>query len=172
MVLAGSLLLTGCRTFKAGVPEPECQANLKAFYRAHVDWHLEYDARSTSVKALGFRPARGNRYAYFGMPDDRLVERSGPDEVVEAQDTGVGVDHVRYPDHAPVTVADVLPFVRPGLVGECPACEVTLVCAGRFDDLVGLDLRSISTAARLIDGREVPAGVVHRHEEASRAHAR
>lgn len=161
--LVAGLCMSGCRSFQAGFPEPECQANLKAFYRAHYDFHLEYDSRSTSVKALGFRPERGNRYAYFGMPDDLLVDRSSPDEVIEAHHTGFGVDLVRHPDSAPVTVAQVLPFVRPGLTGECPACEVTLVCAGRFDDL---DVRSISTAVRVVDGREVPAGMVHHHEKA------
>ncbi len=56
-----------------------------------------------------------------------------------------------------------------GISGTCPAsCQITIVGAGNIDDDPTIDVWSISTGSRIIDGQSVPAGVPHNHVDDTR----
>ncbi len=49
-------------------------------------------------------------------------------------------------------LAKVRSLVQPGLIGECPACQLTIACVGNTDDDDELDLLSLSTQTRYVFG--------------------
>ncbi|MFL5319274.1 MAG: hypothetical protein ACJ790_06420 [Myxococcaceae bacterium] len=49
--------------------------------------------------------------------------------------------------------------VVPGVEGVCPKCEVTVLCVGQMDDDATLDVWSVSTKARKLQGETVEAGM-------------
>jgi hypothetical protein len=66
---------------------------------------------------------------------------------------------VRAPQDRYVYLADPQGGVTLGLTGACPACDLTVACAGQLDEDPALDVWSVSTAARHgPDGRLIPPG--------------
>lgn len=151
--------------FQARAKQGECKANLKDWYTAQRAYFQEKDTYSTSTLEVGFVPERGNRYAYFAGPgalDDRTV--AVPQLVVGVQ--GIGVDTVRHATARAITFKQLPEGVGDmvGIQGECPECDITLVCAGQVDNDETLDVWSISSMAREAeDGTPIPAGVPFNH---------
>ncbi len=139
----------------------ECDSNLKSWFTSQRtrqrDMELAFDK-------LGFKPERGNRYAYFLAPgpmEDRSVEPPRGREGALA----IGVDLARHPTLRPITFADLPPDVArivglssPGCTDPA-TCDATMVCAANFDEDATLDVRSISLHNRKgPDGEMYSAG--------------
>lgn len=151
--------------FQSRSKQAECKSNLKAWYTAERAYHAEKDAYSASIQEVGFSPERGNRYAYFAGPgplEDRHAAQAASSEGVQ----GVGVDTAREVSRKPITFEQLPASLRRtvGVRGQCPECEITLMCAGQIDNDETLDVWSISSEARsLQDGTPIPAGVPFNH---------
>ena len=151
--------------FQARAKQSECKANLKAWYTAQRAHFQEKDTYSTSIQEVGFMPERRNRYAYFAGPGP-LENRSttGAQLVVGAE--GIGVDTLGVSNARAITFEQLPEGVGSmvGMQGECPECDITLVCAGQVDNDETLDVWSISTMAREADdGTPIPQGVPFNH---------
>jgi type II secretory pathway pseudopilin PulG len=151
--------------FQARSKQGECKANLKAWYMMERAYFQEKDTYSLSIQEVGFMPERRNRYAYFAGPgptDDRST--TGAQLVVGAQ--GIGVDTLGISTARPITFAQLPEEVGSmvGIQGECPECDITLVCAGQVDTDETLDVWSVSTMERQSeDGMTIPAGIPFNH---------
>jgi len=151
--------------FQARSKQGECKANLKAWYVTQRAYFAEKDTYSTSIQEVGFMPERRNRYAYFAGPgpvEDRST--TGAQLVVGAQ--GIGVDTLGISTARAITFAQLPEGVGSmvGIQGDCPECDITLVCAGQVDNDETLDVWSISTMAREAeDGTPIPEGIPFNH---------
>jgi hypothetical protein len=123
----------------------------------------------TSIESRGFQPEYKNRYLYLfsasGSAQDRTSAPDGGRHTVLLADTRA----------TPVPVNEELLAAIPtevlasaGIEGTCPRCEVTIVSAGNADADSTVDVWSISTKLRVIDGAEVPAGVPFNHVDDSK----
>jgi type IV pilus assembly protein PilA len=123
---------------------------------------------STHPATLGWYPERGNRYVYLFDRNGPLADRTTattdlPDDVV-----GVGADELGYPQlHTNQLRAGLPPELEAtlGITGTCPNCSITIACVSNLDSDDELDVRSISTADRTIDGERVEAGTVYVHSD-------
>lgn len=128
--------------------------------QAFAEQHL-FD---TSVESLRFQPEFANRYVYVfsasGAAQDRTQAPDGGMHTILLADTRAS----SRPDNARI-LAGVPPEVlaSAGVEGTCPACELTIVAAGNLDEDTTIDVWSISTKARTINGDEVPADVPFNH---------
>jgi hypothetical protein len=150
--------------FQARSKQTECKSNLKGWYVAQRAYHAQMDVYEPRIQKVGFSPERGNRYAYFAGPGP-LEVRSSP-QLERAEALGVGVDTLKYPMMQPISLEDLPADLgnMAGLSGKCPACEITLLCAGQVDNDETLDVWSISTKDRQVpEGESVPAGVPYNH---------
>ncbi|WP_223645633.1 fimbrial protein [Corallococcus sp. EGB] len=124
----------------------ECKSNLRAWYKRQQAHFRDTRTYEPVFAKVGFAPERNNRYAYFagtGPMELRGTERSDIPEGAVA----IGVDTFRFTYLRPLDV-EALPLsvkARLGVSGECPACDITLVCAGNTDDDPTLDLWILST---------------------------
>ncbi|QRN94376.1 fimbrial protein [Archangium violaceum] len=151
--------------FQARSKQAECRANLKAWYTTQRAYFQQKDAYSASIEEVGFSPERGNRYAYFAGPGP-LEERGTPQVVRTAAVQGIGVDTVKYAGAKPISLEQLPEGLGSmvGVQGECPDCNITLVCAGQVDRDDTLDVWSISTEERMLeDGTPIPGGVPFNH---------
>lgn len=149
LLLATVAVIPGVITFKRSARQSECRMNLKAAYLmegAFKEAHHEY---TTSITALEFKPEAQRRY---------LLRLSGTGSI---GDVGVAPDHPSAPsvEQLERRLPPAL-LAQTGLRGTCPACELTLLCVGNIDEDDDLDVWSLSTAPRVIDGHDVPAGTV------------
>lgn len=152
-------------TFSKRSKQSEAKANLKSAFTAEKAYFADQDAYSESIKEVGFQPERGNRYRYFFSTKGTALTPGG---TADDDMTGVTVDYARHsatpPDAAlfaaiPPALAGSL-----GVSGTCPdQCSVVVVAVGNVDTDAALDVWSISTEARVIDGESVPAGMPHQH---------
>jgi hypothetical protein len=151
--------------FQARSKQAECKTNLKAWYTGQRTYFAEKDTYSTSIQEVGFMPERRNRYAYFAGPgpvEDRSTK--GAQLVVGAQ--GIGVDTLGISTARAITFEQRPEGVGSmvGIQGDCPECDITLVCAGQVDNDETLDVWSISTMEREAeDGTPIPAGIPFNH---------
>jgi type IV pilus assembly protein PilA len=146
--------------YQGRAKQAECKVNLKAFYTAQSMHTMSAPGYEPVLSKVQFSPERGNRYAYFAGP--------GPMESRDsAQATGtegaqaIGVDTFKFSGQPPITFESLPPEVAGmvGLSGECPECDITMVCVGNIDQDPALDIWSISLKDRtLTDGTTVPAG--------------
>jgi type IV pilus assembly protein PilA len=141
--------------YKGRAKQSEAKANLKMLFTAEKGYFEQNGRYTTNLAALEMPLATGNRYAYFADASGPMQDRSGGAAVAEYR--AVGVDGHRHPEQARVTQAELagLP-VRPGISGECPRCEITLVAAANLDSDPTLDVWSISSAER----RDARGGVI------------
>jgi hypothetical protein len=146
IVVLGLIAVPNFMRFQARSKQSECKTNLKAAYTAERMWFADHDAYDTDPKRVGFNPEGGNRYLY------RLG--AGPNAVIAA-------DNVRHPevDNAALEAAVREHVPQLGVIGQCPQCEITIVCAGNIDSDGALDVWSISTAQR----GNTPAGSLMNH---------
>ena len=151
--------------FGAKAKQVEVKTNLKAAWIAEKAWFNEHQTYSESLEEIQFLPERGNRYRYVLALDNRvLVQGSRPDGGLHS---GVAVDERLAPRLSDATLLAAIPAslrAEVGLRGSCPtACRVTVVAVGDIDVDPTVDVWSISTEARVIDGESVPAGTPYKH---------
>ncbi|RKH58298.1 fimbrial protein [Corallococcus llansteffanensis] len=141
----------------------ECKSNLKAWYTTQKLHFRDTGTYEPVFAKVGFTPERINRYAYFvgqGPMEVRDEERSAvPDGAVS-----VGVDTFWFKELRPIDLEALPPQVkaRLGVSGTCPACDITLACAGNTDNDEALDVWVISTGPldlQDVDGQAAEPGV-------------
>lgn len=150
--------------FQARARQAECVSNLKSFYLAQRV-RDESTGFEPVLSTLGFNPERGNRYAYFAGPGP-MEDRSG----AQAQGTegaqAIGVDTFKFKGQRPITFEQLPPEAAEmvGLTGECPECDITMVCAGNIDGDDTLDIWSVSLKDRTsTDGSLIAGGEPYHH---------
>lgn len=134
--------------FQARSKQSEVKMNLKAAFSAEKAFFGEKDAYSDSASEVGFSPERGNRYLYVVSPESKI-----------------DADARMSPDNAALLAGiPAALMAETGVHGTCPdECHVTIVGVGNIDNDPDVDLWSISTEARTIDGTPVPAGQPYNH---------
>ena len=125
--------------YTARSKQSECKSNLKAAFFAQKSYFAEKDAWGESAQEIGFTVENRNRYAY----------RIGPDSVVPATLTTT--------PSAELEAAGLLEEV--GVHGDA----VTMTCAGNIDTDATLDIWSVSSEQRNVNGEVVPAGAPFNH---------
>jgi type IV pilus assembly protein PilA len=121
--------------FQARSKQSDCRTNLKSLYTSERMYQAEHDAFSNDVVKLGFSPER-SRYTYF-LGDGATVPPSAP-----------GV--------AAATERDLPPLQ--GGEPEVGDKAFVAVCAGNVDNDSLLDVWSISSEERVINGQKVAPG--------------
>ncbi len=143
--------------FQAKAKQTECKTNLKAAYAAEQAYHQEHGGYTSSLAELGWSPPRGNRYAYF-LGEGPYDERTG-NEPPPVGSIGAGVDRQKFPQQAEIGNDPALFGVSPGLTGDCPECEIAIVCAANIDTDAALDVWVITTGPiEDAQGRKIPPG--------------
>ena len=144
----------------------EAQYNLKGAFSAE---HVFFDQKNTfsvSIGEIGFAPERGNRYLYAFSSQGALLEQG---QSVSGH-VGVKADNAKYPDVDNAKLEAGIPdalWDEVGITGTCPDCAITIVAAGNLDDDDTIDVWSVSTKDRTIDGTPVTAGMPWRHVDDS-----
>lgn len=149
--------------FQGKSKQSEARANLKAAYVGQKSVFAEKDTYSSDLEETGFSPGPGNRYLYVLAAEGDLAKPGEPG----AGKVGVFADSAKFPaiDNEALERA-IPPELRAelGVQGKCPeACSITIVAAGNVDNDSTVDVWSISTKDRKIDGRQVTAGTPHNH---------
>lgn len=127
--------------FQARSKQTECKAELKGAFVGQRAFFEQNDKYSGSPSAIGFQPV-GGRYLYLVSLEGRLEPKLSP---TPTEQLLAGV---------PAELRDAL-----GVSGDCPQCTVTMACAGNVDGDPTIDVWSISSEPRIINGEQVPAGV-------------
>ena len=154
--------------FGARSKQAEAKSNLKGAFMAEKSWMVEHDAYSESIEEIGFSPERNNRYSYFFSKSVNPLLPGSPDG---GQHTGVAVEPRMGVGPAGALYAAIPPALisELGLRGKClERCNITIVAAGNLDTDPTIDLWSISTEDRIIDGTPVPAGLPYNHVDDTR----
>lgn len=144
----------------------EAQSNLKAAFAAERSFFAEKDTFSVAIDELGFAPERGTRYLYAFSTEGELLEPGRP----ISGHVGVKPDSARHPGVDVAAIERAIPdalWDDVGITGTCPECSITIVAAGNLDDDATIDVWSISTRDRTIDGTPVTAGTPWRHVDDS-----
>lgn len=163
MGVVAAIAIPNFLRFQSRAKQAECNINLRSFYvaqRANEGAGYEREFSKAS-----FMPERGNRYAYF-VDAGPMEDRSGPEARGVEEARAIGVDTFKHKDAQPVTFAQLPPDVaqQAGLLGECPKCDITLVCAGNIDRDDTLDVWTLSTGERTLpNGTIIPPGEAFHH---------
>lgn len=146
--------------FGARSKQAEVKSNLKALYTAEKSYFGEHAAYSESVEEVGYLPSRGLRYRYLLAPRGELLMAGQPDG---GQHSSIAAD-IMSPDNA-LLLSRIPPplLAEVGIKGECPACQMTIMAVGNLDNDSTVDVWSVSTADRTIDGEVVRAGTAYKH---------
>lgn len=153
--------------FNVRAKQAEVKTNLKAAFVAEKHFELENERYSEVVEEISFAPAAGNLYLYAFSAEPRLAVAGSFDPQVGVTHTGIAADARR----APAMSLEVLRRATPaalwedvGLRGTCPKrCVLTVVAGANLDADDTIDLWSVSTADRTLDGVTVPAGTPFNH---------
>ncbi|MDP3232046.1 MAG: hypothetical protein Q8N26_04675 [Myxococcales bacterium] len=140
----------------------EAQSNLKGAFSAERSFFAEKDTFSVVINEIGFSPERGNRYLYAFSSEGELLEPGKP----PIGHVGVKPDSSRHPHVDVAALERAIPdalWDDVGITGTCPECSITIVAAGNIDDDDTIDVWSISTKDRTIDGTPVTAGTPWHH---------
>ncbi|MDC0707057.1 fimbrial protein [Stigmatella sp. ncwal1] len=179
LLIAGGLVVLSCpcvgilaavaipnfMQYQGRARQAECKVHLKSFYTAQILHSESAEGYEPVLSKIGFSPERGNRYAYFAGAGP-LEMRSSADPTGTEQAQAIGVDTFQLTDQAPITFEMLPPEVaqQVGLTGECPDCDITMVCAGNLDRDSTLDIWSVSLKDRtLTDGTHIAAGQRFQH---------
>lgn len=148
--------------FGARSKASEAKSNLKAAFTAEKSFFGEYDRYSPFIEEVGFLPEAGNRYLYALSADGELSPPAP--RGLEERHTGVHSDPRFKASDADLEarVPDAL-WDEVGLSGECPKCDITILAVGNIDGDDDVDVWSISTRERVIDGVTVGAGTPYQH---------
>jgi type IV pilus assembly protein PilA len=128
--------------FQARSKQSECKMMLKSVVQMQQAYFAEHQKWADTSEELAFRPDKKSRYSYW----------VGPDSVVPA---GIGTTSAQELAAAyPEGMGELI-----GAHGNCPDdCEVTMACAGNIDNDATIDVWSVSTKQRTVNGEVVPAG--------------
>lgn len=150
--------------FNSRAKQSEAKVNLKSIFVAEKAFFADQDRYSESIAEIGWSPERGNRYLYALSADGDLLTPGG---TATKDTTGVLADSAK---HVELNNDDLEKGVPPelwkevGLSGTCPDdCGITAVAASNIDHDSVIDVWSVSTKDRQIDGVPVPAGQPHHH---------
>lgn len=144
--------------FQSRAKQSEAKANLRAAYTAEMMFFTSGNKYSESPFEVGFSPEHGNRYLYAFSTEGEL----GKAGAVAKEHTGVFADNGRFPE----IDNDALEKGVPQSVwDECGVQDdaITIVAAGNIDTDSTVDVWSVSTKDRTIDGKPVPAGTPYNH---------
>lgn len=125
--------------YQAKAKQSEAKVNIRSLFTAQKARYAETDAYSTEAGELGLMP--GTRYTCFVTPRSYVAPLQG---------AVVNFDELTLDDAA-----------RPGVTGDCPACEFTAVCAGNIDTDPAFDVWSISSVDRACGKAGVPCNDVN-----------
>jgi type IV pilus assembly protein PilA len=144
--------------FQSRSKQAEAKVQLKSAFIAQKAYFADQQKYSTSPEEVGFSPERGNRYLIAFSADGELAEPGQPSK----EATGVKADASRHPGVDNEAIERGIPaelMNEVGVSGKCPDdCAITIVAAGNIDADATIDVWSISTKARIIDGAQVSAG--------------
>jgi type IV pilus assembly protein PilA len=149
--------------FQAKAKQSEARANLKAAFVGQKAVFGEKDTYSTDLEEVGFSPGPGNRYLYVLAAEGDLAKPGEPG----AGKVGVFADSAKFPDIDNEALERAIPpelRAELGVQGKCPEeCSITIVAVGNVDRDSTVDVWSVSTKDRKIDGRQVLGGTPHNH---------
>lgn len=157
---AGASFWFGVFRMRSQTRYGEAFANLKAAYVAETSYFKGTGRYEESVEEVGFLPERGNRYRYvFSQTGDSFSPGDPPDGGAH---TSVLADAVKYPT---ANNALLLSGIPPALLSTAgiDSTGITIIAAGDIDSDPTIDVWSISTNNRIIDGGVVKAGTPFRH---------
>lgn len=150
--------------FNVRAKQAEVKSNLKAAFAAERAFFLDHDRYSTDVDELGFSPLEG-RYLYAFAVEGRRRPAGAP-AGTPGQHTGVEAAKRHLTRFTNDQLEDAVPeslWGELGVSGECPKCDVTVLGVGDLDGDATVDVWTISTKERTIEGVIVPAGEAHNH---------
>lgn len=152
--------------FGARSKQSEVRNNLKAAFVCERALRDDKDTLSERIDEIGFMPERGNRYLYLLSTEGEVQDRSAP-TLPTGSFTGIAPDAFRHVGADVEALERAIPrelWNELGVTGTCPeACDITIVGAGNIDTDEAIDVWSVSTKERTIDGERVPAGMPHCH---------
>jgi len=173
-----AIALPGYLRFGSKSKVSEVKTNLRAAYTAQKAYFAEKDVYDAKLATLGFKPDRGNRYAYFLATRGPVHRRDAEVEPPLAADAVIiGADrhrHASIPDFpgfaetgCPILACTGTTGARlsgPGLFnGDNGNGSVFMVAgAGNVDTDDALDCWSICSEERTAaDGEKIPGGQPH-----------
>jgi hypothetical protein len=159
------LALGGCNLVRGPPKDGECRANLVGILSGEQN-HFSVTGRfSLHPAEVGFAPVPGNRYLYLFAPDGGLTRRDGQPSPPLRESVGIGPDTRARGTTAEWLLARFPPELKAqlGLRGACPACSVTIGCIANLDDDDDVDLWTIASEDRVLDGGLVRQGTPFRH---------
>lgn len=165
LALGAAVAASGCNLVRGPPRESECHGNLRTIIAGELELKDARGVFSVHPVEVGFAPAPGNRYLYLFAREGAVSRRDERPSPPLGESVGVGPDtrsrHVTAEwlrERLPEDVAAQL-----GVSGTCPACDVTVACVANLDDDDTVDVWSISTKDRVIDGQNVSRGTPWRH---------
>ena len=152
------MLLTGCNLVKGLPNDHECRSSLRSIIGLQFAYYSEQKKYSVHPVEIGFAPSQGNRYLYLFAADGPLTRRDELASPPLGESVGYGPDSKRRPVLLEDLLAKLPAELRAttGLVGACPACDVTIACVGNLDDDADVDVWTISTKDRPEAARGTP----------------
>lgn len=138
--------------FQSRAKQSEAKMNLKAAFTAEKVFFVENNKYSESPMEIGFSPEMGNRYLYAFSTEGDLA----PSGRIEKQHTGVLADTTRLPVNNDALEKGVPQEIwdECGIEGN----EITIVAAGNIDNDDTVDVWTVSSKDRTVNGQRVPAG--------------
>jgi type IV pilus assembly protein PilA len=142
--------------FQARSKQSEVKANLKSLFTAQRAYFQEKHKYVETINDLGFRPERGNRYAYWNG-GGTFQDRSTLSGTSNTTDTNITVDTYKFQGATtnPKAVLGAFSFAQngqndPGFPGvtagnRCPNCNFAGYGAGNIDSDTTVDTWFISS---------------------------
>lgn len=149
---------TGCNLLHGPPRDHECRATLRSIVGLEFAFYSQQQRYSVHPAEIGFAPSTGNRYLYLFSSTGDLTRRDDLPSPPLSEAVGYGPD-TRKRDVVLEVLLKGLPTEfrsMAGLQGACPACELTVLCAGNVDDDPDLDVWTISTGDRPGAARGTP----------------
>lgn len=150
LLIVVGLLLPNLKSARLRVKQLECRDTLISLHAAQARLYAAEKRYTTRLPELDWRPPRG-----------RLLIRLAAEGALE--EFGQGADAARFPEVSSAAIDEALPKLVRGEVGvrgECPACEVTMLCATQLDGDPTPDVWTISTRERMgSKGEKIAGGI-------------
>ncbi len=147
--------------------QAEVKTRLKLVFAGEVSFFTKNRRYSDVVEQIGFVPVAGSRYVYLLNAAPTLEHVVAFDPSPAPEHTGIDADER---NSARVTVEALERATPPnvwqdlGVHGNCPeACAMSAVAGANLDADATIDVWSISTRERVINGVTVPAGTPFNH---------
>lgn len=144
--------------FQGKAKQSEVMSNLKAAFTAEKAYFASENKYSESPMEVGFSPLPGNRYLYAFSTEGDLAAAGA----LGKDHTGVLADAKKFPGLDNDAIEKGVPqelWEQCGIVEN----DITIVGAGNIDNDATIDVWTVSTMDRTIDGVLVPGGKPHNH---------